>query len=313
LAEQQKILDQLGISTGWANADAHWQDTLIEDIAAGKMERPFRFSEICADEMVARKSQPEPAMVTEALAQSSPAAHRPPSGAPTQHLSPTPAATAQAAPSDPPPPAPVRSLPSRQKTRPAGGVAPYAPPTTLVADQGERPAPEPDEAIPETQQLPEVGTPQPVPNDGSDFRHRALYRQPSGGSQQTRTQPLTARAGTPKQSTGKDFVSSLTPRGPAPTPPRANQQATSPLIGDQARHALRGAVAALTWPVEKYASFCRKLEVRPQDEAEICGEFGVSDDPSILEFVHTGWRERLATNDELRKQFEQLLQQPPTL
>ena len=57
-AGQQAVVAEYGLSTIWPEADAHWRQILIEDIAAGDMERVFQYSEICSEQPSIALSSP---------------------------------------------------------------------------------------------------------------------------------------------------------------------------------------------------------------------------------------------------------------
>ncbi len=47
-AAQRALLMRWGVAGCWAQVDVQWRHCLVEDIAAGNMERVFRYSELCA-------------------------------------------------------------------------------------------------------------------------------------------------------------------------------------------------------------------------------------------------------------------------
>ncbi len=137
----------------------------------------------------------------------------------------------------------------------------------------------------------------------NDFRYQALYGEKLDDSEPEPAPTRSASSPAP----ARDFPSALIPEGPAPEPPHEGQVATASLVSKTGRKALRSAVSALAWPVDKYARFCAALEARPQARGDTCVEFGVSDDPWILEFINNGWQERISASEELAAEFNQLL------
>jgi len=58
--ERLTILDELGLTESyWRDVNEAWAKSLNDDIAAGRMERPYRYAQICKREL-ARRDDPSP-------------------------------------------------------------------------------------------------------------------------------------------------------------------------------------------------------------------------------------------------------------